>query len=128
MKVLVCGSRSWCNEGAIRAALQGLPPGTIVVHGDAHGADKIAGRIAKGMGFEVRPYPADWDVEGKAAGPKRNSRMLKEEHPDPKGLLIDKCFAFSLDLEASRGTKDMVRKTRAAGITVVIFEGLRLQV
>jgi hypothetical protein len=95
--------------------MQKLPPGTIIVHGDADGADRIAGAIAKEMGFEVRAYPADWDAAKKAgrlkaAGPIRNSLMLKKEHPDKEGVFIDLVLAFSENFELSRGTNDMMGK------------------
>lgn len=56
----------------------------------------------------VRAFPADWHRDGKAAGPIRNRRMLLEGMPD---LVV----AFP----GGRGTADMVRRARAAGIEVV---------
>ena len=124
MKVLVCGSREWKNRDAIWRELKKLPEGTIIVHGAARGADRMAGEIARLLGFEVRQYPADWDNDGrKAAGPIRNSRMLKEEHPDKEGVYIDHALAFAVDfsLKASPGTNDMMGKSRRAGIPVECF-------
>jgi hypothetical protein len=58
-------------------------------------------------------YPADWDRYNKAAGPIRNSLMLKL-HPD-----IDLVLAYHDDLEdGSRGTKDMCEKAEKAEIEV----------
>ena len=64
---------------------------------------------------------ADWSSHGKAAGPMRNQRMLTEEHrlEEP----IDLCVAFSHDLAVTRGTGDMVRRARAAGIPVHLIDG-----
>ena len=47
----------------------------------------------------------------RAAGPIRNQRMLVEGKPD---LVI----AFHDDLESSRGTKDMIKRSLKAGIRV----------
>ena len=58
---------------------------------------------------------------GKAAGPKRNARMIREEHPDHEGKLIDFGLAFTLDLSRSRGTKDCTARARQAGIKVEVF-------
>ena len=78
-------------------------------------------------GFQIRRYPADWvgemDATGsyKAGGPKRNSKMIKMEHAGQAGQPIDLALAFTADLERSRGTKDCVKKARAAGIKVNVI-------
>ena len=117
MKVLVCGSREWANEKAIEREFRKLPQGTIIIHGACPtGADALADKWAMKMGFQIRRYPADWEAEGKAAGPKRNSRMVREEHRsgDPTHLGL----AFTENLDRSRGTKDCVERARKAGIKV----------
>jgi hypothetical protein len=128
MKVLVTGARNWTNAAAIERELKKLPPGTIIVHGACPtGADALADKIAMKLGFKIRRYPADWDGERErtgtpcAAGPKRNSAMIKAEHSDEDGVPIDKGLAFSLDLSRSRGTRDCVTKARRAGIGVEVF-------
>lgn len=123
-KVLVTGSRDWTNREAIHRELSKFPPGTIVVHGAARGADTLADEVAKSLGFEVRPYPVtkqDWEEIGKAAGVLRNSKMLTEEHPDKDGRAFTWCLGFSENLAESRGTKDMVKKTERAGIPTEVF-------
>jgi hypothetical protein len=115
VKVLICGSRKWLAQGPIERELRKLPPGTVVVHGAAAGADNIAGYVAKDiLGFEVRAYPADWTKYKRGAGPVRNRRMLREEHPDDDGVCLDLVLAFHEDPGLGRGTKDMVALARAA--------------
>ncbi len=122
MKVLVCGSRNWTNRDAIWRELEKLPEGTIIVHGGARGADRIAGNVAKLLNFEVRVYPADWLTNGKAAGPIRNQEMLDKEHPDKDGVPVSLGLAFSEDLEnPRRGTSDMCRRMDSKGIRVNKF-------
>ena len=120
MKVLVCGSRTWQNRQIIKRELMKLPrEGTIIVHGGAQGADSLADDVARKMGFEVRVYPVtetDWQEHGKSAGPRRNSHMIRMEHPDKQGVSINLGLAFTEDLDRSRGTKDMVTKLRKAGV------------
>lgn len=113
MIVLVCGDRDWTDEKMIEAELQKLPKGSIVVHGACRGADTIAGNIAKRLGFEVRPYPANWNEFGKRAGVIRNREMLQRENPN---LVI----AFHKNLDRSKGTKDMVTVAKEAGVRVKI--------
>lgn len=116
MKILVCGSREWTNKLAILRELRALPAGTIVVHGDCRGADKIAGYIARELGFEVRSYPADWDHYGLQAGPIRNGEMLAKEHREEEP--IDRVLAFSTDFGPGSGTYNMTSRAEKVGIEV----------
>lgn len=114
-RVLVCGSRTWTDAATIARVLGELPEGTVIIHGAARGADYLAGIEAEGYGFKLEEYPADWRL-GRRAGPLRNQRMLDEGRPD-------RVIAFRMP-GPSRGTDDMVRRARAAGIPVeVILEG-----
>ena len=112
MRVIVCGSRDWHDVDAIRRALARLPfpHETVIVHGDARGADKQAGEIARTMGFRVEAHPAEWSKWGRIAGPKRNQKMLD--------LGADLVLAFQLN--ASTGTNDMILKAARAGVPVEI--------
>lgn len=76
MRVIVCGGRAYADKEAITAELSMLPPGTVVVHGGAPGADTIAGEVAKALGLVVEAHPADWRRWGRGAGPRRNAEML----------------------------------------------------
>jgi hypothetical protein len=114
MRVLVCGARDWSDIGSIRRTLAALPPDTVVIHGAARGADSLAGEAARELGLRVRAFPADWARYGKAAGPVRNRQMLVEGKPD-------RVLAFHADLAGSKGTADMVRQARAAGVAVRIY-------
>jgi hypothetical protein len=123
-KILVTGSRDWTNWAAIERELRRFPAGTILVHGAARGADSIADEIGYRLGFVIRSYPVpdeEWTRLGPKAGPMRNSKMLREEHPDHDGIMISEGLAFTLDLERSRGTRDMVGKLRGANIPVGVF-------
>jgi hypothetical protein len=120
MKVLVCGSRKWVEQRPIEEELRKLPPGTIVIHGACRGADNIAGYVAKELlGFEVRPYPADWDFYGPAAGVLRNQKMLDQEHT--KDEPINLVLAFHEDPGLGKGTKDMVERAQKADIEVRVL-------
>ena len=112
-RVLVCGDRWWTSLKAIADVLAEYPPGTVVIHGAAAGADYFAGVAAAKLGFKVEPYPADWDKYGRAAGPVRNSLMLSHGKPT-------EVHAFHEHIEQSTGTKDMVAKARRAGLLVTV--------
>ena len=112
MRLLICGSRNWFDEAPIRAAIEALPPGSIVIHGNARGADSIADRVAITLRIHVKAYAAAWATHGRDAGPIRNQRMLDEGKPD-------RVLAFPLT--GSKGTWDMVRRARQAGVPVVVW-------
>jgi len=118
MRVLVCGSREWANGEAMLRRLQTLEAHdkVVIIEGEARGADLMAKGIAKYFGWEVLPFPADWDKYHRAAGPIRNQQMLVEGRPD---LVL----AFHADLEHSKGTKDMVDRARRAGVPVEVITG-----
>lgn len=123
MRVLVCGSRTFTDERIIRLALFGavaeahaLLGDLDVIHGGAQGADALAHQVAVNDLLDVEEYPADWDTHGKAAGPIRNQQMLDEGKPDLVLAFVDKPLA------ESRGTADMVRRARAAGVPTYVVE------
>jgi hypothetical protein len=112
MKVLVCGSRDWADQDAIADVLADFTtePDVEVMHGDAAGADRLAGEVASFYGFSVRKFPADWRAHGKAAGPIRNLRML-DEKPD---------CVLAFQRNGSRGTQHTIDEARKRGIPVEV--------
>lgn len=50
--------------------------------GEAAGVDTFAKEWAEERGVKVKPYPADWDRHGDAAGAIRNGEMLEDFQPD----------------------------------------------
>lgn len=83
--VLACGSREWADYPFIldcMTELRIILGDFQLIHGGARGADTFSGIIAHRMGL---PEPIvdvpEWDRCSKAAGFKRNTRML-ERRPD----------------------------------------------
>ncbi len=113
MKILICGTRNREPVEILCKIIDLFPPGTIVIHGDARGVDRTAANIATDRGFKVIGYPAYWETEGASAGPKRNQRML-EQRPD---IVI----AVHNEPGLGKGTADMVRRSKNAGIPVFVF-------
>lgn len=128
MRVLVCGGRKYSDWKRVCAVLDELHKQhgiEMVIHGDAAGADYHADQWAKNRSVKPVPYPAKWNDlsfpdanirRGKGgklydtrAGSRRNQEMLDKER-------IDLVVAFP----GGNGTADMVRKSRTAGIEVLI--------
>jgi hypothetical protein len=116
LRVLVTGARTWTDPEPIRRELARLPAGSVVIHGDARGADRLAGALAAELGLEVLACPAEWRRYGRAAGLVRNRAMLKEHRPQ---LVL----AFHPALEKARGTKHMVELARKSGVAVRVVRG-----
>jgi alkylated DNA nucleotide flippase Atl1 len=116
LRVLITGSREWDDRETIYTILKALPPGSVIVHGDADGADSIAAVLGESMGHMPEPHPVSketWKRVGPAAGPLRNQRMVD--------LGADLCLAFPRS--GSRGTWDTIRRARKAKIKHVIVLG-----
>lgn len=111
MRVIVCGGRDYSDGDRVSAVLHKLNVEAgidLLIEGGAKGADYLAHVWACMAGVPTERFEADWENQGSFAGPARNTRMLTEGQPD---LVI----AFP----GGRGTADMVRKARRAGVEVV---------
>jgi hypothetical protein len=120
LRLLVCGSRTWTDAALLAEAVEQTVaehgqdrPGVVLIEGDARGADRLAGALAKARGWELEVYPADWQRHGRAAGMRRNARMLRQGRPE-------RVIACTDDLTASRGTADMIRRAHGAGLPVLV--------
>ena len=120
--VLVTGSRNWpayaCHP--IDMALTLAAP-SVVIHGDAKGADTWAAIWCRENGVSVLPMPAQWDRHRKSAGPIRNRNMLEVLRAlEECGY---KCEVQAFPLGESRGTRGMVEMAEKAGFDVYAHEG-----
>jgi len=111
MRVLVCGGRDYDDQGEVWSALSDLRArfGRLtVIQGGATGADMLAREWAfRQSSVRLINEPADWQKHGKAAGTIRNQLMVDEYRPE-----------LVLAFPGGRGTADMVRRAKAAGVPV----------
>ena len=82
--LVVAGTREYANQEEIWARLdkyharckeQGID--LVIIEGEARGPDLISRWWAEARGVPFKPFPADWDEHGKAAGFIRNELMAK---------------------------------------------------
>lgn len=123
--IVVSGSREATDQhirpvlDALADVADGKPKPIVLVHGNARGVDTICDFLSQRvLKWRSIPVPALWhgpDGTGPynmAAGVQRNQRMLDEYKPD---VLV----AFPINGLPNKGTNDMIRRARKAGIEVV---------
>lgn len=128
MRVLVCGGRGYADRDNFTRQVDRicidrgwitpkdecgnwLPTITVIHGGCPTGADSLADEYAVVNWLQFEEFKADWKKHGRAAGPIRNQRMIDEGKPD---LVV----AFP----GGRGTADMVKRAKAAGVEVIELE------
>ncbi|MFS0643834.1 DUF2493 domain-containing protein [Siminovitchia sp. 179-K 8D1 HS] len=113
-KVIVAGSRDFDDypllERELIHFLFGRHPNEVeIISGTARGADQLGERFAKEKGCALKLFPADWNKNGKAAGPIRNKEMSE---------YADACVVFWDGV--SRGTKNMIDNAKRKGLKLKI--------
>lgn len=102
MKVIIAGGRAYKFTPSDLHFLDGFHKAVTieeVVSGGAGGADREGERWAINRGIPIKLFMADWENEGKAAGPIRNQKMV-----DYADVLI----AFP----GGRGTSDIINRAQ----------------
>jgi hypothetical protein len=113
VRVLVTGGRDYDRTATVFRELDFLlrSHGEVtVIEGGARGADRIARQWCancSGGHVECEDFNADWKRFGKAAGAIRNQEMLDSG--------VDLVLAFP----GGRGTADMVKRAKSAGVRVI---------
>lgn len=112
MRVLVCGGRDGQDEDYVEKTLDRLlatrGPFERVIHGDARGVDRMAGKWARDHGVLEWDFLPEWHRVDEHDGLSRNQRMILTGAPD---LVI----AFP----GGVGTESMIEAAKAADIEVI---------
>lgn len=111
MRVLICGSRDWLDNGAVLDRVCELPDDAVVIQGRAQGADSMARSAALMNQMWVIDVPVEgphWSRHGRSAGHKRNHLMLD--------LQPDLVIAFQRN--GSSGTQGTIDEAERRGIPV----------
>lgn len=114
-KVIVTGGREYLNKDRVWISLDCEKPDQLITGACPTGADRLAMDwwVARKHDRKIvmKCYPADWEMYGRSAGPKRNRKMLVE-NPD----------AVVLAFPGGRGTANCVQTARDLGMTVIVVE------
>lgn len=115
IKVLITGGRHFKDRILVYSVLDALNHFLTIsclVHGDASGVDTFADDWGKTHSIHVERNPVsayDWKIQGRAAGPIRNQRMLQ------KNLDTNMVIAFP----DGRGTANMVKIAERHAVPVM---------
>lgn len=102
--VAVVGSRDYPEIDFVRYWVWTMRPFiAVLISGGAGGVDLAAEDAGLDYGLDVVSRPADWDRYGRAAGPVRNTQVVR---------IADDVVAFWDGV--SRGTADTIGKARDA--------------
>ena len=78
-RTVIAGSRDITDFNRVERIIDRCPWAiSTLMEGGAKGVDKLANRYAKNKGWIPETYPADWNNNGRAAGPIRNEIMAQK--------------------------------------------------
>lgn len=110
-RVIVAGGRDFNNYTGLAASLdyllKNINDEIQIVCGMARGADRLGEQYAKERGYKVIYMPADWDIDGRSAGFKRNIKMA--EYADALVAFWD---------GKSSGTRHMIETAKSKGLDI----------
>lgn len=110
-RVIVAGGRDFNNYAGLAASLdyllKNINDEIQIVCGMARGADRLGEQYAKERGYKVIYMPADWDIDGRSAGFKRNIKMA--EYADALVAFWD---------GKSPGTRHMIETAKSKGLDI----------
>jgi hypothetical protein len=113
MKIIIAGSRNFNDYNLLKSSCDNLLTqftNIEIVSGTARGADKLGERYAREKGYDIKKFPANWNL-GKSAGYIRNDEMAK---------YADMLIAFWDG--TSKGTKHMIDLANKRGIKVIVID------
>ena len=117
IRLIVAGSRWFMDYDFVKAKLDKILANKVgvanieIVWGECEGPDTLGKKYADEHGYPHKPFPADWDTHGKAAGPIRNEEM--------SGYGTH-CVVF-WD-QVSSGSKDMIERARKHGLKLRVID------
>ena len=118
VKIIIAGGRDFVNYTLLKLKMDAITSGLRksntpiqVVSGKAKGADALGEKWAKHHSITIKEFYADWDLNGNAAGPIRNTEMAN----------------YATHLVAfwdgkSRGTLDMINAAKACDLKIRIIK------
>lgn len=129
LRIIVAGSRDFKDYNFLKDKLMRLletldetslvdnPSQVKFISGTAKGADVLGEQFAYTYGYEVKRFPAEWNLYGKSAGYIRNEQMAKY-------AVSEGCYGILIAFwdGKSKGTKHMVDLAKKYGLKIKVFK------
>lgn len=122
-RIIICGGRHFEDydrmESVMNEVISKIDPWRDVIEivsGNCEGADQLGELFAKNHELPCKVFPAQWGKYGKAAGPIRNSEMIKYASEAEMPVVV----AFRNP--RTRGTNDTVKKATNKGFKVFVYD------
>lgn len=113
MKIIVTGGRDYTDQKTFDRTMAALKP-SFIIEGGQTGADEMARNFRKAHGVDGYTEDALWKKHGRAAGPLRNFKMVRD-NPD----------AVVIAFPGGFGTHQCIRAALRAGMLVLRVERSR---
>ena len=112
MRTIIAGSRGVTDPEVVFEAVRqsGIKP-SVVISGGARGVDRLGEIWAETYRLPFERYPAQWKLDGKSAGYKRNEIMA---------YVADALIAVWDG--KSRGTKHMIDTAQRIGLQTYVYK------
>lgn len=122
-RIIICGGRHFNDyerlESVMNEVMSKIEPWRDVIEivsGHCEGADQLGEIYASNHGLPCKVFPAQWEKYGRAAGPIRNSEMVKYASEAEMPVVV----AFRSP--RTKGTNDTVKKATKQGFKVFVFD------
>lgn len=116
-RIIIAGSRDFNDFEKLQkeadSVVRKLDGKVKIISGSASGADRLGEKYANMHGIDIIRFPANWNLYGKSAGPRRNEEMARYAS-ESNGILL----AFWDG--KSRGTKNMIENARKYRLSVKV--------
>lgn len=124
VRIIVCGGRHFNDYDRMKDEIDNIitclkkryVKSIEIVSGHCAGADQLGEKYAEECGYPCKVFPANWERYGRAAGPIRNSEMVKYASEAEVPVVV----AFRS--AKTRGTNDTVKKATQKGFKVVVVD------
>lgn len=118
-RIIIAGCRNFNDFEKLQkeadSIMQELDGKVKIISGTANGADMLGEKYAGMHDIEIVRFPANWNLYGKSAGPRRNAEMAKYAS-ESNGILL----AFWDG--KSRGTKNMIENAEKYGLRIIVVD------
>ena len=122
-RIIVCGGRNFNDYDRMKSILDGVIAeiglgitAIEIVSGHCAGADQLGEKYAEERGYPCKVFPANWEKCGRAAGPIRNSEMIKYASE------VEVPVVVAFRSPRTMGTNDTVKKAQRKGFKVVVVD------